>query len=175
MLKKQKLMKKNGLAKEQGEIEEVKKKLRSLTTKLDEISKQVNGAATKDKIEALEKSFEKKCEEVKNNFNSFTTEILKRASSTETKVKKLENRCKTRFDGASKLIDSFTTTCKMEEELQMKFYPKGAVRENVTFDHNILPIGVKQRLEEICESQKELDHSEKKNERIYFVWSTRNW
>ncbi|MDR2977868.1 MAG: ATP-binding protein [Rickettsiales bacterium] len=119
-------------------------------------------ALQKDKVEALGKSFEKKCEEMKNDFNSFTTEILKRASSTEAKVKKLENRCRTRFDGASKLIDSFTTTCRMKEELQMKFYAKGAVREDVTFDHIILPIGIKQRLEETCESQKELDHSEKK-------------
>ncbi len=139
------------------QIKGLNKKVSDLETKLDEISRQANGAATKDEVE-----------ELKAGLNGATKDAVKKLieDAAEELKKELEVKIGNAAtkDEVKKLIEDAVKEVEVKEELQMKFYEKGKKRYKTTFDDVILQNEKKQELKEIYESQKESDAALKKGE-----------
>ncbi len=139
------------------QIKGLNKKVSDLETKLDEISRQANGAATKDEVEELKAGLNGAAKDAVKKLIEDAAEELKK--ELEVKIGNAATK-----DEVKKLIEDAVKEVEVKEELQMKFYEKGKKRYKTTFDDVILQNEKKQELKEIYESQKESDAALKKGE-----------
>ncbi len=139
------------------QIKGLNKKVSDLETKLDEISRQANGAATKDEVEELKAGLNGAAKDAVKKLIEDAAEELKK--ELEVKIGNAATK-----DEVKKLIEDAVKEVELKEELQMKFYEKGKKRYKTTFDDVILQNEKKQELKEIYESQKESDAALKKGE-----------